>query len=540
MKANGRQVFALLLAAAVVAGPARSLAGQEVDARTVQAVHLLQRATYGPRAGDIERVLEMGVEGWLDWQMMPEAIDDSALEERLVAFEAAAMSPAELLTAYPPPGFLRRQMGEGDSLTPERRREIMREMGVRPPGRIVVDLAGARLQRAVYSERQLEQVLTDFWFNHFNVFWGKGPAKWVVGDFEAEAIRPHVFGTFEEMLVAVASHPAMLVYLDNWRSAAPDSRAARAAERSGRPNLPTGINENYARELLELHTLGVDGGYTQPDVVAVARAFTGWTLDGGRGVRGRQPSGGGPRAAGFRFHSEMHDTGQKTVLGHSLPAGRGMEDGMDVLHILATDPSTARHVATRLVTAFVTDSAPAALVDELARVFLETGGDLAAVTRALFSAPTFYAASNVGAKVRSPFELVASALRMTGAEAGPSRGLLGALRSLDHLPYLESAPTGYPDSDAPWVSSGAMLQRMNLALALASGSVDGVRIDHGRTAMNGQDPLDAMLAALLPGADTGRLEAAVRRDLAQASPGDRDGAERALGLILGSPEFQHQ
>ncbi len=507
-----------------------------------EAVHLLKRATYGPRPDDIAKVMEIGAEAWLDSQMRPTHIDDTVFETRLSAYDAATMTPTELLAEYPPPRVLQEQLGAEDSLTPERLRQLMRERGVSPPGRILGELASVRLQRAVYSERQLEAVMTEFWFNHFNVFWAKGPTRWLVGDYESEAIRPYVFGKFEEMLQATASHPAMLIFLDNWRSAGAESQAARFVGRRGGT---LGLNENYARELLELHTLGVEGGYTQEDVVEVARAFTGWTLDDGR-ERGRtmrrepnQPRRGMPERVEFEFRSPMHDMGSKTVLGHSLPAGRGVEDGLQVLHMLALHPSTARHLATKLAQAFVSDSPPTALIDEIAGVYLKTEGDLGAVTRALFTAEQFYDRDYIDAKVKSPFELIASALRMSGADVGPSRRLFGALRELDHVPYLEPAPTGYPDTDPEWVSSGAMLQRLNLGLGLAAGQFDNVDLNLLAESAMTIDPVVTVLDALLPAADTKQLESVVRADLEMNAHTTRERNMRTIGLVLGSPDFQY-
>ena len=530
-----------LMAAAAILVCNRPAAAQSGTAET-RVIHLLQRATHGPRSDDISKAMEIGVEEWLDRQMRPKQIGDAEFETRLNNYDAATMSPTELLAEYPPPRALQEQLGEVDSLTPERRRQLMREMGASPPGRILAELAGARLQRAVYSERQLEAVMTEFWFNHFNVFWGKGPTRWLVSDYENNAIRPHVFGKFETMLKATASHPAMLVYLDNWRSAGSESPAARFVERRGGT---LGLNENYARELLELHTLGVDGGYTQHDVVEVARAFSGWTLDDGRewrrGMRREQGQrrGGLPERVAFKFRPQMHDQGQKTVLGRTLRSGQDIEDGLQVLHMLALHPSTAQHLATKLVQAFVSDSAPAGLVDEIAGVYLETEGDLSAVTKALFTAEQFYAAENIGAKVKSPFELIASALRMSAADVGPSRRLFGALRELGHVPYLEPAPTGYPDTDPEWVSSGAMLQRLNLGLALAAGQIDNVDLNLLPGSSTTIDPVTTVLDALLPGVNTGQLESVVRADLETNATSARERDMRTIGLVLGSPEFQY-
>jgi uncharacterized protein (DUF1800 family) len=559
-------------------------------ADTTRVVHLLSRATFGVRSLDLAEVLEIGTEAWLDAQLHPERIDDSPLEERLAAYPAADMSVGELYASYPPPQVVRARLGNPDSIPRDELRRMRRKLGIQSPNRILFDLAGAKLQRAVYSERQLEEVMTNFWFNHFNVFFAKGPDRWLIGDYEREAIRPHVFGSFEEMLVATASHPAMLVYLDNWRSAVPDSLNPRAAQmerararlqrlsphqrerflrsrgigeeqlariqeamrRGGRER---GLNENYARELLELHTLGVDGGYTQQDVVEVARAFTGWTIElpgRGRGLArgrnlGRGRSEAGRSDAGrFVFREEWHDPGEKSVLGRRLPAGQGVRDGLEVLHLVARHPSTARHIATKLAEAFVSDDPPPELVDELASVFLETEGDLRQLTRTLFLSEEFYAAETVGGKLKSPFELVASALRATDAEVGPSRGLIEQLRALGQLPYMSSPPTGYPEASEDWTSAAALLQRMNLGLALATGHIDHVRVSPSLLAPD--ESLTGMLEEILPGVDTTELAATIEAELAGMIGAELAGTsaarrraeprELALGLILGSPEFQ--
>jgi uncharacterized protein (DUF1800 family) len=558
---------------------------------TARAAHLLRRATYGVRPQDLAETLDLGPEAWLERQLSPERINDSALEERLASFPAAEMTVSELYAAYPPPQVVRARLGNPDSVSRDEMRRMRRELGIQSPNRILFDLASAKLVRAVDSERQLDEVMTDFWFNHFNVFFAKGPDRWLIGNYEREAIRPYVFGEFEDMLIATASHPAMLVYLDNWQSQVPDSLNPRGARqqraRSRFQNMSArerevvlrmrgvpeeqiariqegvkrqagrerGLNENYARELLELHTLGVDGGYTQEDVIEVARAFTGWTMQlPGRGggtdrrVRGKgmAASGGSATAGEFVFRGEWHDPGEKTVLGQTLPGGRGIEDGLDVLRMLAVHPSTARHVAAKLAEAFVSDDPPPALVDELVAVFLETRGDLREVTRALFTSERFYDPANIGAKLKTPFELVASALRVTGAEFGPSRGLAEQLRALDQVPYMSSPPTGYPAESEEWASGAALLQRMNLGLALATGGIQNVRIPGSLS----RQPVDRMLADLLPGSETSGLrdviQTEIRSDFAgfeRALAELRRGAgpnELALGLALGSPEFQHR
>ncbi|HEX6748943.1 MAG TPA: DUF1800 domain-containing protein [Longimicrobium sp.] len=583
---------------------------------TARALQLLQRATFGARPRDLAEVLRLGREAWLDRQLHPERIDDAALGARLAAFPAAAMSPGELYAAFPPPqadparraqrdSARRAAQGDGEMMRPgaaaadERmdapqrpraRRRIAddtaaamradgagfaqrRRAGARRPAAILFDAAGAKVQRAVYSERQLQEVMTDFWFNHFNVFFGKNQDRYLVTAYERDAIRPHVFGKFRDLLEATAKHPAMLVYLDNAQSMVPDSlnpnagpmetarqrlmamppaqRAEVLRRRGVDPAMAErmmadsgaagrrrarGINENYARELMELHTLGVDGGYTQKDVIEVARALTGWTVEG----RGRRAAGGFEPS--FIFRPAMHDPGEKTVLGHRLAAGRGIEDGEEVLDLLARHPATARRVAFRLAQRFVADDPPPSLVDRLAATFTRTDGDLREVTRALFLSPELYDTRYADAKVKSPLEFVAGALRATGADVGPSRGVLQALREMGEMPYAASPPTGYASSSAEWTNSGAMLNRMNFGLALAAGRIDGVRLDPARfVSGDAQRQVAALAAAVMPGTTDAGLFRTIADDVAaQAQLDERQRAARALGLLIGSPAFQRR
>lgn len=575
----------VFLAILVLLGQAKAPRGpaQEAADQRVRAIHLLQRATYGPRPQDIDVVLSTGTERWLDRQLHPERIDDSGLEKRLDAIPSTSMSLPELLREYPPGQVLQplRRLAQGDSLPEGERRRLRRELGEHGPGRILADMVTARLTRAVHSERQLEEMMTAFWFDHFNVFWGKGADRWLVADYERTAIRPHVFGSFEDMVLATARHPAMLFYLDNFRSFAPDS-SLRARERReqitrrmsrrrmtpgaearlrermrGDPDRPLpGINENYARELMELHTLGVDGGYTQDDVVAVARVLTGWTFQqpGNRGqmMQARASFRNGELllpdmdyddAYRFRFRSELHDAGEKVVLGHTFDAGGGQEEGVELIRMLARHPSTARHIASQLATRFVADEPAPAMVDHLAEVFLETGGDLREVVRALFTSENFYAEDAIAARVKSPFQLVASTLRMTHGRMPNARVLVDPLRSLGQAPYLAEPPTGYPETSAQWASSGSMINRMNFATAYVTGELKGVgpngELLFEDIRRHAADPLEGMAAVLLPGTDPSELLAIIREDL-QANPParERDAGIRALSLMLGSPEFQ--
>ena len=538
---NRRLRLALLLAAASAA-PVSAQTAED----TARAVHLLRRATWGVRTADVSAVLAIGRDAWLERQLSPSTIADDAVATRLQRMPLASAPAGQLYRDFTPLAALQNaQMTDSAraamvaSMTPEQRRE--RQM--RNPQRLLMELVAAKMTRSIYSERQLEDVMTDFWFNHFNVFFNKGQNRYLVSDYERTAIRPHVFGRFEDMLLATAQHPAMLFYLDNWTSVHVDSAALRRLPRAQQNRVRgRGLNENYARELLELHTLGVDGGYTQQDVIEVARAFTGWTFQPPNVRLLQAGSDATVPEVSFVFRAMAHDRGEKTVLRQQLPAGRGIEDGRDVIGLLARHPSTARFIATKLAERFVADVPPPDVVDHLADVFTRTNGDLREVTRALFSSELFYRADYRGVKVKTPYELVMSALRVTGADVVVSRRSMELLRSMGHLPYTEPAPTGFPAMSEDWVNTGAMLNRMNFALDLAAGRVDGARIDAGALlASDRAQPIDTMLRAVLPGDDLGRLATAIREDARQQTDAQpRARLARALGLALGSPEFQRR
>jgi uncharacterized protein (DUF1800 family) len=388
------------------------------------AEHAVRRLTYGPRPGDVDRVQRIGVAAWIDQQLNPSNISDSALDGRLPA------PPARPVTF-------------GD---PKAARKAARDD--------VQALAAERLTRAVYSDRQLEEILVDFWFNHFNVFAGKGRTALFVRDYERDAIRPHVLGRFRDLLEATAHHPAMLFYLDNWLSVDPNNTRAQGQGPKAQ-NKRRGLNENYARELLELHTLGVDGGYTQKDVTEVARAFTGWTITG-------QRDGGD-----FRFVRRMHDTGRKVVLGHTIAAGGGVEDGERVLDMVASHPSTARHIARELAQRFVSDEPPESLVTKAAARFTATDGDLREVVRTILTSPEFFATDVRSAKIKTPLEFVVSAVRASGNERVNAMDMDRALRQLGMPLYMCQPPTGYDDTADAWVGAGAIVSRINLASRLA-------------------------------------------------------------------------
>jgi uncharacterized protein (DUF1800 family) len=516
-------------------------------------VHVLNRLGYGPRAGDVERVRQMGLAKWIERQLEPSRIPDERVEAALQAFPTLTRSVPELVLAYPEPDpKLLAKVQSGEMTQQEMRQMAPPE---RRPFRIPAELQAAKLTRAVMSERQLEEVMTDFWFNHFNVDVRKGAVKWMVADYERTAIRPYALGKFRDLLLATARHPAMLFYLDNWMSTRPDLVVVFGPNKGRK----MGLNENYAREIMELHTLGVDGGYTQEDVLEVARAFTGWTIER-------------PREKGtFLFQTAAHDQGAKKVLGHVLPAFGGEQDGIRVIDILSRHPATARFIATKLVRRFVSDEPPPALVERAAQTFRDTDGDIRKVVATIVSSPEFFSAGAYGAKIKKPIELVASAVRAAGGEIAPpgepgsqqvGGGLALAMQvaKLGEPLYQQQPPTGYPDVAEAWVNTGALLNRLNFALALAQNRIPGVQVDLGRALGTAdrhkpQQVLDALLASLLQGQvrpETRTVLAAQldNPEIIRATPDDRKAAggrpaantdvDKLAALVLGSPEFQRR
>jgi uncharacterized protein (DUF1800 family) len=571
---------------------------------------VLDRLAFGARPGEVERVRAMGVDAWIARQLRPEAIPDADLERRVSGLKVPAMSTAELFAQYPNPAMLLRASGKGKGKAQaqaqdaggtdrkELRRELVREYrekGYGRPREVYTELATDRLLRATYSERQLQEVMVDFWSNHFNVYARKNVSQWYLPAYDRDTIRPHALGRFRDLLLATARSPAMLFYLDNYQSVSPGANLAGRlrANPQRASKLPTGINENYARELMELHTLGVDGGYSQQDVKEVARAFTGWTIADARGARalaavsggeGRQPGRRGARAGArygvpagiasgeFYFNPILHDAGAKTVLGQRIDAG-GVGDGLAVIELLARRPATATFIAGKLVEKFVSDRPDPALVARVAAAFTRSDGDIRATLAALFRDPAFYAPQHYRAKVKTPFELVASSLRTLGAQSN-GREVQLLLADLGQPLYGYQAPTGYSEQAADWVNSGALLKRMNFAVALAANRIPGTRVElaalgAGRDA---RAQLDAgidqwlggtvsaqtrrgLLARLGQPLPEARLEAPAAEDMgAGAEGGGRGRAPRlrllaasgdpqrvqVAALILGSPEFQRQ
>lgn len=614
-----------------LAGKKASTPSADERARAIQA---LNRLTFGPRPGDIDRVLAIGVDQWIDQQLHPNSIDDRTLEAKLEGFRTLRMSPRELAENFPPPAVIR-QIAEGKESLPrdperraiyevqlERYREKqekkagdaeqsngdMRDVamsdaqrtelqnvapearfaalmkldsearfeflaglkgaardeffsGMSPADRETVmamqnpqqlvseELMEAKVLRATYSERQLQEVMTDFWMNHFNVFIGKGADHYELTSYEKEVIRPRALGKFEDLLIATAHSPAMLFYLDNWLSIGPDSDFANGIQRGPRrrfprqvPNAngkqrPSGLNENYGRELMELHTLGVNGGYTQHDVTEVAKVFTGWTL--------KQPREGG----GFTFDERKHEPGTKIVLGHKIKEG-GEREGYEVLRMLARHPSTAKFVCNKLAMRFVADDPPPALVDRMSNTFLKKHGDIREVMQTMLQSPEFWAAQESRNKVKTPLEFMISALRATSAEVSDASVLVRQLQSLGMPLYGAQPPTGYSMKAEAWVSSSALLGRMNFAIRLASGKIKGVQIASVTVPSGEEASAEKVLALLedelLAGNTSQQTHETISRQLNDPEVSHRklDDPMRppdvALikGLLLGSPEFQ--
>ncbi len=471
------------------------------------------------------------------------------------------MSPAEQLAfADSLKGGKGQEFLEG--LDPKQR-EVLQAMN-NPQGVVVDELSQAKLLRAIYSERQLEEVMTDFWFNHFNVFVGKGPVRLLVTNYEQDVIRPHALGKFEDLLVATAKSPAMLYYLDNWLSVGPDSMQAQGIparpmmrrgpygpygpRRFPGPNATakrkksSGLNENYGRELLELHTLSVNGGYSQRDVTEVAKVFTGWTLD--------KPEEG----MKFRYDPRMHEPGPKLVLGHRIKP-KGEDEGREVLHMLATSPQTAHFISLKLAQRFVSDDPPAELVDRMAKTFQKKKGDIREVLSALFHSPEFWADGTYRAKVKTPLEFVASAVRATGASVDDALPLARQLANMGMPLYGAQPPTGYSMKADTWVSSSALLNRMNFALALTSGKVRGVKVDAAQIAQSNPLPPDpsatlSEMEAKLLAADVSKQthdsivaqmsQPAFTDKKTEPAPAKPPDATTIAGLLLGSPEFQRR
>ncbi len=483
-----------------------------------RALHLLNRFAFGPRPGDVEQVMRVGPDHWFHDQLFPEQLDDSAVEQRLSLLRTLHMPPTELAQAYPNPGQVKKAEAQGI---------VMDATGT--PRDILVELSDQKLVRAVESNRQLQEVMADFWENHFNVSFQKGLDHWLITDYDQNVLRPHALGRFRDLLGAVAHSPAMLVYLDNWlstRNPGPGDARRKLA----------GLNENYARELMELHTLGVDGGYTQQDVIEVARCFTGWSIQRPRRAAGDQDI--------FVFHADRHDDGQKVVLGVVIPPGGGESDGEKVLDILARNPHTAHHLALKLCQRFVSDNPPDSIVRKVATTYMQTDGDIKMMLLSIYQSPEFWSRAAYRSKIKTPFDMVVSAMRAVNAHLMDGKALTYQMNKMGEGMYLCEPPTGYKDTADAWVSSGALIQRLNFSLALAQARVPGVQVDLGPllNPVRGLDPqgegsphsLDALVSSLLQE----DISDTTRKSLLDAMQHDHVNYENLVGLILGSPEFQ--
>jgi uncharacterized protein (DUF1800 family) len=479
-----------------------------------QVQQVLSRLAFGARPGDVEKVRAMGVDRWIALQLTPARIDDAAAEQLVGHYETLNANTADLVETFRQVQQARRReqmqlRADGDTTASKRdaRREALADNPqlrdlARRAQRIVGDVQSAKLARAVVSERQLDEVMVDFWENHFSVYSGKGQTRLFLASYDRDVIRPYALGKFRDLLGAVAKSPAMLFFLDNWQSASDSThptlaatRAARTrrfgpARRPAQQRRARGLNENYARELMELHTLGVDGGYSQKDVIEVARTLTGWTMN--------------PRDGAFVFRPEMHDAGTKVVLGHTLPAGRGIEDGEDVLDIVARHPSTAHFLTTKLVRHFVSDSAPPALINRCAAVFTKTDGDIRETMRCIVTSPEFFSRAAYRAKVKTPFEVVASALRAMNALPDTTPRTAQLVARLGQPIFGRQTPDGWPDRGDAWMNTGAILNRINFGFAVAAGRVPGASLANWPSAaslrgVSRQEQVDGVIKAILGG-----------------------------------------
>src|SRR6516162_7889606 len=575
-------------------------------------LHALNRLAYGPRPGDIERVKQFGLAKWIDRQLNPNAIDDKVLEARLQSLPTLRMSTATLMADYPQPRQVAKQAaqarasasavsaretieapvrsgsasGESDDAPSPMKQpagnvatEGAGKRGVlsidpnavpRPiaddskrPARIVEELAMAKMTRAIYSDRQLEQVMDDFWFNHFNVFAGKGEDRYYLTSYERDVIRPHALGKFKDLVKASATSPAMLFYLDNFLSADPraaerlaELRALRQQARPGWNRWPhpapaspqaankkkqeRGLNENYGRELMELHTLGVDGGYTQKDVTEVARCFTGWTIEKPR----ENPQ--------FKFDERIHDPDAKLVLGKKIHAG-GMKDGEEVIDLLVRHPSTAKFISTKLARRFVSDNPPPALVARMAETFRSSDGDIRAVLHTMIFSPEFWSREAYRAKIKTPFEFVVSTTRALGTEVDTPMPLVQWVARIGEPLYQCQPPTGYSDKAEAWVNTGALLNRLNFSLALAGNKMRGARSDVASllgvdSSSEPKTALDRAVQVFLGGqAAPATVETLEKQlDSPQVLQAKLDDPHKQVdlgviaGLVLGAPEFQRR
>ena len=520
--------------------------------------HVLNRVAYGPRPGDVERVRRIGVDAYIDEQLHPERIAvGDALQQRLAALDVVRLPAGTLIDGYrteqrAAQAAQRAQAaGAGDAKMDGRndakgaadKPEDLVATRRQQYRRLALQSAEARLVQAIESPRQLQEVMTDFWFNHFNVFVGKDLDRALVANYERDAIRPYALGHFRELLGATARHPAMLFYLDQWLSTGANADVNRAAKQKA------GLNENYAREVMELHTLGVEnegkpGGYTQKDVTELARMLTGWTFDGRATGRGG-PLEGVESEALFIFAPRRHDTEPKQWLGNRV-ASNGQQEGEFALDVLAMHPATARHISFQIAQYFVADQPPAALVDRMTARYLATDGDIREVLRTLLFSPEFRSQDAMTAKFKTPYQYVVSAARASGLPIVNVNPLVGTLAQLGMPLYGCQTPDGYKNTEAAWLNPEGMTRRINFATALASGRlpIDRPAAATPDPAVAGMVPPSTAAVVVLPPLRSASLQAVPLLETLGPTIGDRTrgvvlGSEPQLAaaLVLGSPDF---
>lgn len=586
------------------------------------AAHLISRFTYGAVPGQVDAVVQMGLENWFARQLEATLPDDS-LDRRLSRYDALELSNAEVAIVFPRNGqVVRMAIRDGvinkDSVKVDRKeyrdalQNYMQQKGLKREQELFRQFFCQKILRAAYSENQLQEVMTDFWFNHFNVSITKNDCAEFIPAYERDVIRPNALGRFNELLLKTAKSPAMLFYLDNFSSSAPlpadqqamnvsmplppgaemmsDSERAAVVVRQQQARRNRGINENYAREVMELHTLGVDGGYTQQDVTQAARVLTGW----GVYPMGEYARGGGTaqlnrftdaqiarhgfvHEGDFFFNANRHDKGEKTVLGHIFPAGGGYEEGVELLNMLAHQAATAKFISRKIAVRFVSDDPPASLVDKMARTFLEKNGDIRQVLITMVGSPEFWGPAALREKTKSPFELAIGAVRALNGDIRQPMPLYNWVTKMGERKYYYQAPTGFPDRGVYWINTGSLLNRMNFGLALAGGRIAGVQVD--LLALNkGHEPESAEAALLVYGrillperdlaatekrltpmlndkglaqkvsmasANAAPVDDAAGRTgndvaMTETSVNDNSMLAQAVGIIIGSPEFQRR
>ena len=588
-----RIFLSLMIGTLIVTDPCAAFAAVPEYNRALTAdqriSQVLLRLSFGVRPGDFDTVKKIGVARYIQQQLDPDSIDDAALDKRLAKLPTLGLSNPTIAELYNPPKppptpsptpaktIAAADAPKMDAASPMMNSATMTVSASPSPtpaakplptpvprnqGMVVTELQRAKLLRAVYSERQLYEVVVDFWENHFSIFANKDADRLLLTGFDRDSIRPFALGRFRDLLGATAHSPAMLFYLDNWQSSVLREYPAtkdKPARKSG------GINENYARELMELHTLGVDGGYTQKDVQEVARCFTGWTI--------RKPNDEGI----FYYNPAQHDNGEKIVLGTRIAAGGGIGDAEKVLDILAKHPSTARFIATKLARRFIGDDPPKAVIDRAAQVFLRTDGSIRETIKSIIESPEFTSPAAYQAKVRSPFEFVAAALRVTAAETDANRPILDWIARMGQPIYGHLTPDGYPDRSSEWLSNNDLLARFNFAVAFATNKINGTKIDtrkllgdtqntdarlvvdamaklilmnqistHTRNALDkaaavGAKPPAMPSATLIPNTGVVKPNAPNLAAFAAASNKDADNkVAELLALTLGAPEFQRK